>query len=310
MSRVRFERPRKAVFPVAGLGVRFLPATKACPKEMLPIIDRPLIQYAVEEAAAAGIRQMIFVTGRNKRAIEDHFDKAYELERELCATDNEDALRALRSVVPEGVRFSYVRQPVAAGLGDALLRIRTMAGDEPFAVLVPDELIDGERPALAELMDVFDETAASVVAVAPPTPGEPRLGNSVVIDELDGSIRRVVGEAATDAGLAVLGRFIFTPGIWPALVAAQAGKDQATLLDGVSELLARETVYSCAVTGRRYDCGSKLGYLEAQLAYARKRPELWPHLRASLQSMIEPAAPSRRSARYVRRGDRSYAAAD
>src|SRR3982751_1232819 len=154
-------RPRKAVFPVAGFGVQFLPATKACPKELLPVVDRPLIEYAVEEAAAAGIRDMIFVPGRNKRAIEDHFDKAYELEHELTARANAEALRVLGTIVPEGVRFSYVRQPVSAGLGDALLRARTLAPDEPFAVLLPDDLIDGERPALSELLDVFDQEGGS-----------------------------------------------------------------------------------------------------------------------------------------------------
>src|SRR4051812_21229648 len=167
-------RIRKAVFPVAGFGTRFLPATKAQPKEMLPVVDKPLIQYAVEEAAAAGIRDMIFITGRNKRAIEDHFDKAYELERELTASANERALAALRSVIPPGVRFSYVRQPVVAGVGDALLRARALTGDEPFAMLLPDDLIDGERPALSELLEVFEDEGASVVAVQAAEPHAPR----------------------------------------------------------------------------------------------------------------------------------------
>jgi UTP--glucose-1-phosphate uridylyltransferase len=301
-------RPRKAVFPVAGLGAAFLPATKACPKEMLPVVDRPLIQYAVEEAAAAGIRDMIFITGRNKRAIEDHFDKAYELEHELAARDNVEALHALQSVVPAGVTFSYVRQPNVAGLGDALLRARPLTGDEPFAVLFPDDLIDGERPALCELVDVFDETGASVVAVESIAADNARHDGSVVVDEIDGSIRRVTtGASLAASNLAPVGRGIFTPRVWDAVAALRGDGAPASLAALLAALILREPAYACALSGRRFDCGTKLGYLEAQLAYARKRPELWPHLRESLESMIAATVATGRGARYTRRGDETVA---
>jgi UTP--glucose-1-phosphate uridylyltransferase len=301
-------RPRKAVFPVAGLGAGFLPATKACPKEMLPIVDRPLIQYAVEEAAAAGIRDMIFVTGRNKRAIEDHFDKAYELEHELAARDNVEALQALQSVVPAGVTFSYVRQPNAAGLSDALLRARPLTGDEPFAVVFPDDLIDGERPALCELVDMFDQTGASVVAIESLAADGARHDGAVVVDEIDGSIRRVTtGASLAGSNLAPVGRCVFTPGVWAAIPALPGDGEPATLATLLAALILREPAYACELTGRRFDCGTKLGYLEAQLAYARKRPELWPHLRESLESMIAATVATGRGARYTRRGDETVA---
>jgi UTP--glucose-1-phosphate uridylyltransferase len=288
-------RPRKAIFPVAGFGARFLPATKACPKELLPVVDRPLIQYAVEEAAAAGIRDMIFITGRNKRAIEDHFDKAYELERELAMRDNEDALRALHDAIPAGVTFSYVRQPAVAGVGDALLRARRLAGNEPFAMLLADDLIDSERPALAELMDVYEDERASVVAIARPGNLD-HLHEGVVVDETDHSVQRMVPAAQSGGALALIGRAVFTPAIWPALEEVQAAAGEASYAAGVAALLAREPVFACEVSGRRYDCGSKLGYLEAQLAYARKRPELWRELRSSMASMIG-TLPGARSSR-------------
>src|SRR5690242_15255088 len=158
-------RVTQAVFPVAGFGASFLPATKACPKEMLPIVDRPLIQYAVEEAAAAGLTRFILVTGRHKRAIEDHFDRAYELEHELVAREREEALRELRSAIPKGVTFSYVRQRDASGLPDALRKARPLIGNEPFAVVLPDDLIDSKRPALEQLLDIFDEQQVSVVGM-------------------------------------------------------------------------------------------------------------------------------------------------
>ena len=292
-------RPRKAIFPVAGFGARFLPATKATPKELLPVVDRPLIEYAVEEAAAAGIRDMIFVTGRNKRAIEDHFDKAYELERELTARANAEALRVLGSIVPEGVRFSYVRQPVAAGVGGALLRARSLASDEPFAVLLPDDLIDSERPALTELLERYDEHGSSVVAVEA---RRDRLARSpgVVVDETDGTIRRVVETGTGQGELALIGRAVFTPAMWDALAHAQDGRAETSLAAGVAALVSREPVYTCVLSGRRYDCGSKVGYLEAQLAYARKRPELWSELQGSVQALVEPDFPPGSAGRDAR----------
>jgi len=280
-------RPRKAIFPVAGFGARFLPATKATPKELLPVVDRPLIEYAVEEAAAAGIRDMIFVTGRNKRAIEDHFDKAYELERELTARANAEALRVLGSIVPEGVRFTFVRQPVVAGVGDALLRARSLASDEPFAVLLPDDLIDSERPALTEVLEVYDEIGRSVVAVEAPTD---RAAGKVgaVVDETDGTIRRVVEAGAGHGELVLVGRGVFTPAMWDALARAQDGRPETSIADGIASLVTHEAVHTCMLSGRRYDCGSKVGYLEAQIAYARKRPELWSALQESVQALVEP----------------------
>jgi UTP--glucose-1-phosphate uridylyltransferase len=297
-------RPRKAVFPVGGFGAHFLPATKACPKELLPIVDRPLIQYAVEEAAAAGIRDMIFVTGRNKRAIEDHFDKAYELERELAAREDAEALHALRAAIANGVTFSYVRQPVAAGTGDALLRVRALTGDEPFAVLLPDDLIDGERPALTELIEMHHDTRASVVAVAPAAPLAGRSRARVVVNPEDGAVQRI-GPGAGDAEQTVVGRCVLTPGFWPALRLAHAGRVPVALEDGLALLLAQEQVFGCPVQGHVYDCGTKVGYVAAQLAYARKRPDLWPQLRRDLEALFEPPPGPRRTlrgARYVRRG--------
>jgi UTP--glucose-1-phosphate uridylyltransferase len=282
-------RPRKAIFPVAGFGARFLPATKACPKELLPVVDRPLIEYAVAEAAAAGIRDMIFVTGRNKRAIEDHFDKAYELEHELTARANAEALRVLGTIVPEGVRFSYVRQPVTAGIGDALLRARPLAVDQPFAVLLPDDLIDGDRPALSELLDVFDQEGGSVVGVEATVKPQARHAGAVMIDEVDGSIRRVLPPGtAQGGGLALVGRFVFTPAMWDALASATVDGRDTSIADGIAALLHHETVYTSELTGRRYDCGTKVGFLEAQIAYARKRPELWGELQGSVQALVEP----------------------
>jgi len=288
MTRGAWVRPRKAIFPVAGFGARFLPATKACPKELLPVVDRPLIEYAVEEAAAAGIRDMIFVTGRNKRAIEDHFDKAYELERELTARANAEALRVLGTIVPEGVRFSYVRQPVAAGVGDALSRARSLAAGEPFAVLLPDDLIDGERPALSEVLDVFEREGASVVAVEASRDAPARQQGAVVVDELDGSIRRVLPYGSGAGALALVGRCVFTPAMWDALALAQAKGTETSLVDGIAALVEREPVYTCELHGRRYDCATKVGYLEAQIAYARKRPELWRELQGSVQALVDP----------------------
>jgi UTP--glucose-1-phosphate uridylyltransferase len=297
MSR-QHVRPRKAVFPAAGFGARFLPATKACPKEMLPIVDRPLIQYAVEEAADAGIREIIFVTGRSKRAIEDHFDKAYELERELTAQDDMEGLRALDSVLPRGVTFSYVRQPALSGAGAALLRARALTGDEAFAVLLADDLIDGERPPIGELLDMFEQEGSSIAGVTALDPGEAAGEDSVAVDEARGTIRPGGNGIASRFTLA--GRCVFTPAIWPALAGAQSGRERLSLADAVGLLLTRETVRACEIGGHRYDCRTKLGYLQAQLAYARKRPELWRQLRESIEAMIEPPI-GHRSPRYVAR---------
>ena len=285
-------RVRHAVFPVAGLGARFLPATKACPKEMLPIVDRPLIQYAVEEAAAAGLTRMIFVTGRGKRAIEDHFDRAYELEHELEARADAEALRALRSAIPAGVTFSYVRQREPAGVLDALRRARPLLADAPFAVLLPDQLIDALRPPLAQLADVFTEQRVSVV-------GTQRVGFAahdtdcfIATDLGTSTVRsartlvKVPPIGAASIPVVDAGRFIFTSAIWPAIDRAAGAASGDSLVNAVRALMEHERVFACLIEGRRFDCGSQLGYMEAQFAFARKRRELWGGLRESLDVML------------------------
>ena len=287
-SHAARSRVRHVVFPAAGLGTSFLPATKACPKEMLPIVDRPLIQYAVEEAAAAGFTRFILVTGRHKRAIEDHFDHAYELEHELAARESEDALRELRSVIPKGVTFTYVRQREASGLPDALRKARPLIGDEPFAVVLPDDLIDAKRPALAQLLDVFDEQQVSVVGVqkaAREAAGDERF----MAADLDTSAVRnaralvkVPPIGAATSAVAPCGRYVFTTAIWHVLREAPDAMLAATIRD----LMERERVFACVVDGHRFDCGTKLGFLEAQFAFAQKRRELWPGLRLRLDHLL------------------------
>jgi len=283
---------RHAVFPVAGFGTGLLPATKACPKEMLPIVDRPLIQYAVEEAAVAGCTRMIFVTGRNKRAIEDHFDRAYELEHELAAREDADALRALASAIPAGVTFSYVRQRETTGVVDALLRARSLCGDEPFAVVLPDQLIDAGRPPLAQLVDVFSEQHVSVVG-AERVDASARMECLIASDLGTSMVRtacalvKVPPIGAASLPVATAGRFIFTPGIWGALERAnRARAGDRSLIGAVRGLMEHERVFACLIDGRRYDCGQRLGLLEAQFAFARKRRELWSGLRRTLVDQL------------------------
>ena len=284
-------RVRHAVFPVAGFGASFLPATKACPKEMLPIVDRPMIQYAVEEAAAAGLTRMIFVTGRGKRAIEDHFDQAYELEHELAARADDDALRDLRSAIPAGVTFSYVRQREATGVLDALRRARPLLGKEPFAVVLPDQLIDAGRPALAQLLDVYAEQRVSVVgaqrAAHPGASAEHLIGADLRTSGIRNAraLVKVPPIGASSLPLAAAGRFVFTPTLWDALDEV-ALPENAALPAAIRALMERERVFACLVEGRRFDCGSKLGFLEAQFAFAQKRGDLWSGLRQSLGDLL------------------------
>ena len=293
VAEAQHKRVKHAVFPVAGLGTAFLPATKACPKEMLPIVDRPLIQYAVEEAAAAGLTRFILVTGRHKRAIEDHFDRAYELEHELAARESEDALRELRSTIPKGVTFSYVRQREASGLPDALRRAQPFIGEEPFAVVLPDDLIDAKRPALAQLLDVFNEQQVSVVGVqrspADACDEERLIAADLVTSALRNarSLVKVPPIGAASTAVAPCGRYVFTPGVWQAL------GDRADPMLGatIRQLMERERVFACLVDGQRFDCGTKLGFLEAQFAFAQKRGELWPGLRRSLDHLLADDAP-------------------
>lgn len=287
-------RVRKAVFPVAGFGTRFLPATKAIPKEMLPIVDRPLIQYAVDEAIAAGIEEMIFVTHRTKRAIEDHFDRAAELERELEKGGKEDTLAELRRVTPGHIRFSFARQTAPLGLGHAVWSARHLIGDEPFAVLLPDDLLDGEPPVLAQMVECFQRSGASVLAVEDvkredtPRYGivEPALDASSRLTRILGIVEKPQPEKAPST-MAVVGRYVFSPRVLDCLENLGPGTgNEIQLTDGIARLLAQEPVFAYNYIGKRYDCGSKIGFLEATLAFALRHPQLG----AEFQQLVNRAA--------------------
>ena len=272
---------KKAVFPVAGFGSRFLPVTKASPKEMLPIVDKPLIQYAVEEAAAAGITEMVFVTGRNKRAIEDHFDKAYELETELERKGKDVLLEQLRSVLPEGVRCIYIRQPEPLGLGHAVLCAQAVIGDDPFAVLLADDLIDANPPAMARMAQVFEREGASLLGVEEVPRDQTQSYGIVTIDRMNGDLARIHSivekprPAEAPSNLAVVGRYVLTPRIFELLAGLTPGAGgEIQLTDAISELLVHERVLAVRLPGKRFDCGSKLGYLEATVAYGLRHPEI------------------------------------
>jgi len=271
---------RKAVFPVAGMGSRFLPATKASPKEMLPIVDKPLIQYAVEEAAAAGITEMVFVTGRNKRAIEDHFDKAYELETELEKKGKGALLDVVRSVLPEGVRCIYIRQAEPLGLGHAVLCAQPAVGEEPFAVILADDMMDSKPPAMARMAEVFAREGASLLGVEEVPPDQTQSYGIVTIDKMQGDLARIHSivekpkPAAAPSNLAVIGRYVLTPRIFELLAAATPGAGgEIQLTDAISALLAHERVLALRLPGRRYDCGSKLGYLQATVEFGLRHAE-------------------------------------
>jgi UTP--glucose-1-phosphate uridylyltransferase len=271
----------KAVFPVAGLGSRFLPVTKASPKEMLPIVDKPLIQYAVEEAAAAGITDMIFITGRNKRAIEDHFDKAYELETELALRNKIELLEMVQSAAPPGVNCIYIRQTEALGLGHAVLCAAPVIGDEPFAVLLADDLIDATVPVMRQMTELACREDCAVIGVMPVAASE--TGSYGIVEtgpmaDRSGTITRMVEKpkpGTTTSTLAVVGRYVLTPRLFHHLRTMPAGAGgEIQLTDGIARLLAEERVLAYEFEGRRYDCGSKLGYVEATVDYGLKHPEL------------------------------------
>jgi len=271
---------RKAVFPVAGLGSRFLPATKASPKEMLPIVDKPLIQYAVEEAAAAGITEMVFVTGRNKRAIEDHFDKAYELETELERKNKNALLDMVRSVLPEGVRCIYIRQAEPLGLGHAVLCARPIVGDDPFAVLLADDLMEGDPPAMARMAQLYAREGASLLGVEEVPPDQTQSYGIVTIERMQGDIARIHSivekprPADAPSNLGVIGRYVLTPRIFDILGEVTPGTGgEIQLTDAIAQLLGHERVLAVRLPGRRYDCGSKLGYLQATVEYGLRHPE-------------------------------------
>ncbi len=274
-------RLRKAVFPVAGLGSRFLPATKASPKEMLPIVDKPLIQFAVEEAAAAGITEMIFVTGRNKRAIEDHFDKAYELETELERKNKDELLDMTRSVLPEGVRCIYTRQAEPLGLGHAVLCAQNIVGDEPFAVILADDLMDSEPPAMARMAEIFARENASLLGVEEVPRDQTASYGIVTIDAMADDLARIRGivekpkPADAPSNLAVIGRYVLTPRIFDMLARVTPGAGgEIQLTDAISQLLAHERVLAVRLPGRRFDCGSKLGYVQATLEFGLRHAEI------------------------------------
>lgn len=292
---------RKAVFPVAGLGSRFLPATKAQPKEMLPIVDKPLIQYAVEEAVAAGVTDLIFITGRNKRAIEDHFDKAYELESELEAAGKQALLDTVRGVIPKNVNCIYIRQSSPLGLGHAVLCARPVVGDEPFAVLLADDFMDtadGHKPVLAQMADVYAYERSSILAVQD-VPREHTRQYGIVSSsayreglELVSGIVEKPQPADAPSTLAVVGRYVLSPSIFGYLETLGKGAGgEIQLTDGIAALMQAERVLAFRYAGQRYDCGSKLGYLQATAAIGLKHPETAVGFRASLASLLEGRGP-------------------
>lgn len=282
----------KAIFPVAGLGTRFLPATKANPKEMLPVVDKPLIQYAVEEAVAAGITELIFVTNSSKRAIEDHFDSNFELEATLQERGKHDLLGIVKGILPDGVSCAYIRQKSPLGLGHAVLCAKQLVFNEPFAVLLADDLIDGHHTAcLQQMMAQFHTKEASVIAVELINPLETHRYGVVDPAEVNQALMKIRGivekPAADDApsNLGVVGRYILTPRIFNHLEKTGQGPNgEIQLTDAIAKLLNEEDVYAYQFNGKRYDCGSKLGYLEATIAYALKHPELASHFKRTLEN--------------------------
>jgi len=286
-------RVRKAVFPAAGLGTRFLPATKAQPKEMLPIVDKPIIQYGVEEALAAGCDQIIIVTGRGKSAIEDHFDVSYELEKMLEERKKTDLLTIVRQI-SDMIHVAYVRQKEAMGLGHAVLMARELVGNEPFAVLLADDVIDANPPCLKQMIDQFNETQSSIIATqqvdgpgisaygvigAAPVPGNDRLF------EIHTMVEKPRLEEAP-SNLAIIGRYILTPKIFEVLDSTPLGSGgELQLTDGLRLLLKQEKIFGYRYEGRRHDAGDKLGFLKATVEFALKRPELNPQFRDYLKSL-------------------------
>ncbi len=282
----------KAIFPVAGLGTRFLPATKAQPKEMLPVVDKPLIQYAVEEAYAAGVREMIFVTGRHKRPIEDHFDMTFELEVALEKAGKQELLDVVHSVKPKDMECIYVRQAQALGLGHAVLCGRRLIGNQPFAVLLADDLMVGQTPILKQMVQQYEEWRVSIIAVQEVPPAHTRrygiVDGTPINDSLMDISRIVEKPAPEDAPslLGVAGRYILTPGVFHEIANQQHGVGgEIQLTDGIAGLLRREKVFAYRYEGKRYDCGSKEGFLQANVELALTHPVLGPAFREYLQSL-------------------------
>ncbi len=290
MSNAKLKPVSKAVFPVAGLGTRFLPATKASPKEMLNIVDKPLIQYAVEEAIAAGITEMIFVTGRSKRAIEDHFDKAYELEAELEAKNKTALLEIVRNVKPSHVDCVYVRQPEALGLGHAVLCAEKLVRDEPFAVILADDLLVGDPAVLMQMLKVHNQYQGSVLAVEKINPAQSSSYGIVAGTLTSPSVHRLTGIVEkplpqdAPSNLAVVGRYVLSSNIFNYIRNLQPGAGgELQLTDAIAALLKAEPVYAYEYQGVRYDCGSKLGYLKATVDFALRHPEVSSEFAAFLK---------------------------
>ena len=288
------KRVRKAVFPAAGLGTRFLPATKAQPKEMLPLVDKPIIQYGVEEAVAAGCDQIIIITGRGKQAIEDHFDVSYELEKMLEERGKTDLLKIVRQI-SDLIHIAYVRQKEALGLGHAVLTARELVGDEPFAVLLADDVIDSDIPCLKQMMDVFDKMQCSVLAtqvVEGPgisaygvLAGTPVPGSNGKLYEVTNLVEKPRHEEAP-SNLAVIGRYILTPTVFETLSEIKAGAGgELQLTDGLKQLLKKEKIYGYVFDGKRHDTGDKLGFLKATVEFALKRSDLGGPLREYLKTL-------------------------
>ena len=272
---------KKAVFPVAGLGTRFLPATKASPKEMLPIVDKPLIQYAVEEAMDAGITDIIFISSRTKRTVEDHFDKAYELETELEARGKKRVLELVQSIRPAGVNFIYIRQAEALGLGHAVLCAQPVVGNEPFAVILADDLIDGTPPVMKQMVDQYGFYQCSILGVQEVAPAETAsygIVDATPMGERVSRVNAIVEKPKPEEApstLGVVGRYILTPRIFHHIQHLKPGAGgELQLTDAIAALLIEQQVLAYAFDGIRYDCGSKLGYLQATVEYALKHPEV------------------------------------
>jgi UTP--glucose-1-phosphate uridylyltransferase len=285
----------KAVFPVAGMGTRFLPVTKASPKEMLPVVDKPLIQYAVEEAVAAGITQMVFITGRNKRAIEDHFDKAYELETELAARNKYKMLEKVHDILPKNVSCIYVRQTEALGLGHAILCARPVVGNEPFAVILADDLIDGDPPVMKQMVDVYASERCSLLAVQNVAREDTSSYGIVRTEPGERGMHRITGivekpkPEVAPSTLAVVGRYLLAPEIFHYLENVKPGAGgEIQLTDGIAAMLNEQRALAYEFQGVRHDCGSKLGYLQANVLYAMRHPEVSKDFRAFLDTLKNP----------------------
>ena len=284
----------KAVFPVAGLGTRFLPATKASPKEMLPIVDKPLIQYAAEEAIAAGATELIFITGRNKRSIEDHFDNASELEASLEASGKKELLETLKAILPSHVSCIFIRQPKALGLGHAVLCAKPVVGNAPFSVILADDLIDASPAATKQMVDIFAVKQCSILGVEDVLPAETASYGIVDAYQIEANLLKLKSiiekpkPADAPSTLAVVGRYVLTPKIFECLEKVKPGKGgEIQLTDGIADLMQYEDVLAYRFAGKRYDCGSKLGFMKANVELALKHAEISQDFKSYLNNLLK-----------------------